>query len=426
MSTYSQLGVWLSAVGLCCGVSTACGSPNSPGSGLSDPSLGGSSGTQMDRPGMTTSPTQTGTSAGSAAITPPSSVTAGAPSNTGPITGTAGTPAVAPPVGGAPPPVDTGGSAAPPMPGAAPAMDECGIHTNYAGDEYCIKPPPADKGFQLHIGPSNYDKPEQQYILAPGAELTTDFPTTSTNDKEIYFYYRQYRMRPGAHHDIITSGGGGDSGLGQRIGTVNTLTEDYPRGGVIAPENKGVGIRMPAKTSINVSLHSINTTQKAQLREIWVNFWYRDPTEVTDPVKEVFAIAPMQGIPPHADVMVNGSCTTSGEGRMLWAYGHRHANNVRFSVWHQGGGKKDLVYQGYSWEEPITFDYSSTVMNPVPDTAPMVEGGWSGILPFKSGDQFTFECHVVNKTNGTLNFTNNTFTGEMCILDAETVGGGCN
>ena len=71
-------------------------------------------------------------------------------------------------------------------------------------------------------------------------------------------------------------------------------------------------------------------------------------------------------------------------------------------------------------------DYSSTVMNPVADTGPMVEGGWSGILDMKVGDQFVWECHVINKTQATLFFTNNTYSGEMCILDAETVGGGCN
>lgn len=29
-------------------------------------------------------------------------------------------------------------------------------------------------------------------------------------------------------------------------------------------------------------------------------------------------------------------------------------------------------------------------------------------------------------SSGVLNFTNNTFTGEMCILDAEMVGSTCN
>src|SRR5690348_8698098 len=27
------------------------------------------------------------------------------------------------------------------------ALDECGLDTGFAGDQYCIKPPPADKGF---------------------------------------------------------------------------------------------------------------------------------------------------------------------------------------------------------------------------------------------------------------------------------------
>ena len=136
----------------------------------------------------------------------------------------------------------------------ANAMGECDLHTQWPGDEYCILPPPADQGFQMHIGPKNYDSPESIYILQPGQELTTDtFNTTSTNDKEVFFYYRQYRMRPGAHHNIITSGGGGDSGLGQRIGTVNTLAEDYPQGGIVAPENEGVGIRLKANAPMSAT-----------------------------------------------------------------------------------------------------------------------------------------------------------------------------
>jgi hypothetical protein len=333
-------------------------------------------------------------------------------------TGSAGGSAMAPPGGTTADPTMTPGKL---------AMDECGLHTKFAGDKYCILPPPPDKGFQLHIGPTNYDNPESQYLLPAGAELTSDFAATSGNDKQIYFYYRQFRQRDGAHHNIITSGGGGDSGLGQRIGTSNNLAEDDPKGGQIAPENMDVGISMPAHTSINVSLHSINTSQATELREVWVNFWYVDPTLVKEPVKEVFSIAPMGAIGPGQDTIVNGSCSVSGTGRMLWMYGHRHANNVRFSVWRNRGGQKDLVYQAYNWEDPLVLDYASNLKNAVPDSpAPPVEGGWSGILDIMSGDQFTWECHIVNKTQGTLLFTNNTYTGEMCILDAETVGGSCN
>lgn len=305
-------------------------------------------------------------------------------------------------------------------------MGECNLKTNYPGDDHCILPPPPDKGFQLHIGPSNYENPERMYIMQPGAEPTTDFSSTSTNDSEQFFYYREFRMRPGAHHNIITSGGAGDSGLGQRIGTVNALIEDYPKGGIIAPENKGIGIKMKPKTRISVSLHSINTTEKPLLREIWVNFWYRPAAEVTDPVNEVFVIASPAPIPANTTVTTKGSCRVGGtKGRMLWMYGHRHAATDRFTVWRNRGGKKDLVYQGYSWEEPLVLDYSTTVMNAVPGESPM-EGGWSGILDTQPGDTFDWECHVVNMTNMALPFSNNTYTGEMCILDAEMVGSTCN
>ncbi len=313
----------------------------------------------------------------------------------------------------------------PPEAGEEMAMDECGLHTQWPGDEYCILPPPPDKGFQLHIGPSNYDNPEARYILAAHQEVTNDFTATSGNETEVFFYRRQFRMRPGAHHNIITSGEGGDSGLGQRIGTVNALSEDYPKGGMIAPENEGVGIRLGAKARINVSLHSINVTEQPQLREIWVNFWYRDPSEVTEPVEEMFQPADQPPIRPGQDITFGGSCTVRGEGRMLWMYGHRHANNVRFSAWRVRGTQRDLIYQGYNWEETLVLEYASNVTNPVADTGPNVEGGWSGILDIKTGDKFEWECHVINQTNGTLLFTNNTFTGEMCILDAELVGGNC-
>jgi hypothetical protein len=316
-----------------------------------------------------------------------------------------------------------------------PALDECGLHTKYAGDDHCILPPPKDKGFQVHIGPSNYDNPEPQYILQPGQETTDDFPTTSTNEAKVFFYYRQFRMRQGAHHNIITTsgrgaavgGGGLEGGLGRRIGTTNHLVEDSPKGGIVAPENKGVGMPLEAKSRINVSLHSINTGDKPLLRELWANFWYKDAAEVTEPAEEMFQTGSVTfAVQPHQDTVLGPfRCNIQGDGRMLWFYGHRHANNVRFSAWRVRGDKRELFYEGYNWEEPLVLEYASTVMNRTPDQAKAIEGGWNGIFDLKTGDTLEWECHIVNKTNGVLRFSNNTFTGEMCIMDAELVGANC-
>jgi len=310
------------------------------------------------------------------------------------------------------------------------AMDECGLHTQYAGDEYCILPPPPGQGFQLHIGPSNYDNPESQYILPAGSEITTDFSAVSGNDKPIHFYYRQFRQRPGAHHNIVTAGSSGLVGgltLGHRIGTSNLLAEDNPAGAIIAPENEGVGVPLEANAAINVSLHSINTTDQAELREVWINFWYVDESKVTEEAQELFAIGdPLLSVAPGQDTILGPySCGISAPGRMLWFYGHRHANNVRFSAWRVRGGQRDLFYEGLNWEEPLVLEFSTTVDNVTPDAAKGIEGGWSGILDLQAGDRLEWECHVVNQTQGTLFFTNNTYTGEMCIMDGEMIGTNC-
>ena len=88
------------------------------------------------------------------------------------------------------------------VPGSGMVMDECGLNTKWAGDEYCIKPPPADKGFQIHVGPTDYDNPEAQFVMEPNTETVESFDVTSGNTDDVLYYWRQYRVRPGTHHMI--------------------------------------------------------------------------------------------------------------------------------------------------------------------------------------------------------------------------------
>ncbi|HVW30464.1 MAG TPA: hypothetical protein VHC69_34140 [Polyangiaceae bacterium] len=348
--------------------------------------------------------------------------------------GTSGSIATTPPVGGAPA-VGAGGAAVGGATagggGAAGSSNPmaavpCNLNTGYEGDDKCIMPPPPDKGYQLHIGPSNYQNPEAAYVLQPGQEETTDFPATSTNDTDVYFFYRQYRLRPTTHHAIITAGNvGGIAGLG-RIATANASGE-YPANGITAPEDTGVGIKLAAHASIDVSFHTINTSATPQLRELWINFWYKDASQVTQPATEWFNIGdPLFSVPPHTSTTLGPyTCNVSGTGRLLWLYGHRHANNTRFTVTRIRGTQKDVIYDADNWEEPLLLNYSSLVTNPAPDIANGVEGGWSGILPMQTGDVVQWSCNVTNNNNTALTFTEQTYLGEMCIVDAEGVGVTC-
>jgi len=220
--------------------------------------------------------------------------------------------------------------------------------------------------------------------------------------------------------------GAGIAGTGRRVGTANT-SQDYPAGGVIAPEDQGVGIPLNAQTPITASFHAINATSTPALREAWINFWYKDASTVTEPAQEWFEVGSISfAIPPHTQTVLGPfSCGVSAQGRLLWLYGHRHANNTRFTVSRIRGAQTDVIYDADKWEEPLLLDYSSIVTNPAPDIPNGIEGGWSGILDLAPGDRIQWSCNVNNTQNTTLTFTEQTYLGEMCIVDAEAVGSNC-
>jgi hypothetical protein len=266
----------------------------------------------------------------------------------------------------------------------------------------------------MHIGPSNYDNPEAQYILQPGQEVTENFSATSGNSTDVYYYWRQYRMRPGSHHLIITSGG-------RRLGGSSNMAKDNPEAGVIAPENKGVGMPLAAHSALANSLHYFNFTDKPLIKEVWVNFWYRDKSEVTQPTIEMFSMLGM-GISPGQHVVKHGACKISQPGRLLTAYGHVHSHDQRFSVWRTRGTDKMLVHEAYDWEHPNVSEFSSTVMNPPLDPAKHLDGGYSGALDLQAGDLLEFECDIINNTQSVFVGQNEATNDEMCIMVGDTVG----
>lgn len=332
------------------------------------------------------------------------------------------------------PPQNVAGMGAPPMmqpqtpepmqpDGPTLAMDECDLNTQWLGDEYCILPPPADEGFQLRVGPSNYDNPERQYLVGPGEELTENISAVSGNTTDVYYYWRQYRMRPGSHHMILSRVSGGIGG-GGRMGGAQTPAKDSPTGGVIPPENAGVGMQLGARTPLSFSLHYFNFTDQPILKDVWVNVWYRDASEVTEPASEMFSMLsmPTANITPGRHAVISGSCDVTGTGRILTVYGHRHANNLRFGVWHERGGMRTLLMEDYDWHEPATLEFSSVITNSPPNPAAKIAGGFNGVVNVQTGDSLYFECEVINMTNSTFRGANEAMDDEMCIMIGDVVG----
>jgi hypothetical protein len=302
----------------------------------------------------------------------------------------------------------------------------CGdTHGMFEGDEYCILPPPAGQGFQLHYGPSSYDDPNElaKYTINPGQEDNIFVPETSGNTTQVYYFKRQYRMRPGSHHLIVSEGSAGNPfAAGRRLGGSQNESRDNPQG-TPPPENQGIGITLAANDPITLNLHHFNNGDKPRLKEAWVNFWYVDASAVTQQANELYLFAAGTSVPPGGHTVFTGKKAITDKARILSMYGHRHASTVRFTAYRTRAGNKMPIYQDFNWEEPAVFEFNSTTKNPPADPSMKVAGAYSGDLDLQPGDELDWECEVQNSSSMTITYgQNEALNSEMCILIGDLIG----
>jgi hypothetical protein len=349
-----------------------------------------------------------------------------------------------------------------------------GYDTGFAGDEYCILPPPPDKGLQVGFYPhgdvetywakmwagdfSAYQNPPPDFVLEAGGEITENYRGHSSNP-EAHNYYRTYfRMRSGSHHNIITMHesdqadgwlpgaelpGLLDPGAGTLIGILGgqqrpddstPITFEKPI------EDAGLYLEWPAKPSLIFNLHHFNPTDKAVLREGWSNIWWEDDAQVK--VSWYMGLDAGQvlllNVAPEETQDLHYYWPISAPHRLLRVFGHRHAWTSNFSSWiKRANGDEQLIYQSYDWFDMPTYRYDSAVQNPPLSPEMRADGAISGVLDLAAGDELHFNCHVeytaeraqgidapITPTQqGTLRFANEAYRGEMCIQFGNVTGG---
>jgi hypothetical protein len=305
----------------------------------------------------------------------------------------------------------------------------CNLNTGYAGDDMCLSPPDPSEGMQLRYGPKNYDDAAEveQFILQPGEETTDCFYMNTPNQQNVFFSEFHIRMRPGSHHLIVSQAksdtadgvrgceGGGTLNL---IGGTQTSVRDYPDENGYAPEDEGLAVEIAANAQASLQAHFVNTTDKPILREAWMNILYKDPATVTaimEPVAHVTGLG--MNVQPGTTETLHGSAAAPVDMRIVNLFGHYHAHTVRFSTWKiDAANQKTLLYESYDYNEPGDLNFNTLTKNPDPDLAAKTPGGVSGILEFKQGDRVEFECEIVNDGAVPLQFANEVYTAEMCIL----------
>ena len=315
--------------------------------------------------------------------------------------------------------------------------DPCNLKSGYPGDEYCLLPPPKDKGVQIHFGPKSYTDMAEvaKYLIKPGEEFNSYGVVNVPTTEDHWFAYVKISMRPGSHHLInqVIAGhptegflarGAGCEGqsLGSFIGTQNLILESPPQG-IPAPENQGLGRKLPGNASICQNYHRYNTTEAPALSEIWYNVWFIEEKEITQKASGVMINAgPRTPVPAHTMQSLTASSMVSGDGRIISLFGHRHSHTERFAVWLNEG----LIYDSWDWEESRLFNYDSITQNPAPAPEKRTDGAISGVVKVKKGDTIKIQCDVNNTSDQPLRFANELNTAEMCILFGASVGVGIN
>ena len=314
--------------------------------------------------------------------------------------------------------------------------------SGYPGDDYCILPPPADKGTQVHVGPSDYAKVDPSFLLQPGAETVEYYYINSITTQDHYYYRTNLRMRAGSHHMIIrvqsddhADGFSAEQDLGgvlradtatnRSFGGAQRPDEDRPTGLTVPPENADMGELLQAGQQFSFNLHHFNLTQQPILREAWVNVWYKPQAEIARQIQGVAIIGnPADlNIPAGEHRVLHYQCPVSAPVRIITLNGHRHASTARFGAWVvRADGTKQSVYESFNYNDMPTYQFDSLSRNPVPDVDSQTDGAASGMLELNAGDQLHFVCDVTNHLDQSLHFANEVKTGEMCILFGSRTG----
>jgi hypothetical protein len=317
---------------------------------------------------------------------------------------------------------------------------KCQINSGYPDDNACLVAPAPEVGVQVHVGPSDYKNMADvaKYIQQPGDEASECWTFHMPNTEEIYYQTFELSGRAGTHHIINTmynveiADGGftvcADPGTGTNGNIIDNLpgaSKAYMARGIVAPENKNVGRKVPPKATSQADMHYFNFTDKPILREFWMNIYYAKKEDVTQTAAQIRGMGGLQWsvvpIAPGTDMTYKYECPISGNGRILSLLGHYHSHGKQFTASiRRAGGTVEKVFEMFDYKDPATFEYDSVSKNPT--FAPNTAGAVSGMLEVKNGDVLMWDCHIINDGEVGLTYTNEVKTGEMCNLWGSSLG----
>lgn len=318
---------------------------------------------------------------------------------------------------------------------------KCEINSGYPDDKACLLAPAADIGLQIHVGPKDYKDMAEvaKYVSNPGDESSECWTFHTPNAEEVYYQTFELSGRAGTHHIINTmynveiADGGfttcADPGTGTNGNIIDNLpgaSKAYMARGGVAPENKNIGRKIPAKATSQADMHYFNFTDKPIIREFWMNVFFAKKADIKQTADQIRGMGGLSWsaipIAPGTDMTYPYECPITGDGRILSLLGHYHSHGKHFtaSIRRAGTGKVEKVFEMYDYQDPASFEYDTVNTNPA--FSANTAGAVSGMLDVKKGDVLMWDCQIVNDGTVGLTYKNEVKTGEMCNLWGSSLG----
>ncbi len=234
-------------------------------------------------------------------------------------------------------------------------------------------PVPAN-GIQFHVGP---------FTVQPNSSNDREFflyrPLTHTED--LFVSRTEISMRNGSHHFLLYTFNPVMSPLLIPQADVfrdlrDTVTGNYNQdlfyqmfyhvffAGTQTPYSnyhfpKGVALRLPAKTGIDLNSHYVNRTGSVQVGEIYANL-YTIPKEQVERVAEILDLQNSSfTLPPMQVTQLTKNFIFGEKRHVIQLFSHAHERMTEFAIEVIGGvNNGKTVYWTNDWQHPpiLTFD----------------------------------------------------------------------
>lgn len=230
-------------------------------------------------------------------------------------------------------------------------------------------PPVPENGIQVRL---------PDFTIGPGRErevfyyLRNPLQGADFEGDQVYVKRIDIHMREDSHHFILYRWGGrrapraGFRDIGEDF--INFSSRSFITAsqssfaGLAFPD--GVGLRFDRTVDFDLNSHYLNLNGNVPLiGEVYINFFFAEPGEITTIVRPLFETIDSIRVPPNATRTVQDTWRVSRETHIYMLSSHMHRHGIEYGAYLTENGR-DLrrVYLSRTWDDPVNIFFDSPLV----------------------------------------------------------------